>query len=151
MTFNIHTQTVDYSAGRTVTIETGKLARQADGAVVVRCGNCMILATAVAAEEAKEGIDFFPLTVEYQEKFASAGRIPGSFHRREGRASDYEVLICRLVDRAIRPMFADNFKNDTQVLIYLISADETVEPDSLAGLAASAALSISSIPFLVPI
>ncbi|MFN8238895.1 MAG: polyribonucleotide nucleotidyltransferase [Chitinophagales bacterium] len=151
MTFNIHTQTVAYSAGRTVTIETGKLARQADGAVVVRCGNCMILATAVAAEEAKEGIDFFPLTVEYQEKFASAGRIPGSFHRREGRASDYEVLICRLVDRAIRPMFADNFKNDTQVLIYLISADETVEPDSLAGLAASAALSISSIPFLVPI
>ncbi|MBK9329082.1 MAG: polyribonucleotide nucleotidyltransferase [Sphingobacteriales bacterium] len=151
MTFNIHTQTVAYSAGRTVTIETGKLARQADGAVVVRCGNCMILATAVAAEEAKEGIDFFPLTVEYQEKFASAGRIPGSFHRREGRASDYEVLICRLVDRAIRPMFADNFKNDTQVLLYLISADETVEPDSLAGLAASAALSISSIPFLVPI
>jgi polyribonucleotide nucleotidyltransferase len=151
MQFNIHTQVVDYGNGRTVTIETGKLARQADGAVVIRSGNCMLLATAVAAENPKEGIDFFPLTVEYQEKFAAAGRIPGSFHRREGRASDYEVLICRIVDRAIRPMFADNFKNDTQVLIYLISADENVEPDSLAGLAASAALSISSIPFLVPI
>ncbi|MEN9447553.1 MAG: polyribonucleotide nucleotidyltransferase [Bacteroidota bacterium] len=151
MQFNIHTQTVDIGNGRTATIETGKLARQADGAVVIKCGNCMILATAVASEQPKEGIDFFPLTVEYQEKFAAAGRIPGSFHRREGRASDYEVLICRLVDRAIRPMFADNFVNDTQVLIYLISADENVEPDSLVGLAASAALSISSIPFEGPI
>ena len=151
MQFNIHTQTVDIGNGRTATIETGKLARQADGSVVVRVGNCMILATAVASEEPKEGIDFFPLTVEYQEKFAAAGRIPGSFHRREGRASDYEILICRIVDRAIRPMFADNFVNDTQVLLYLISADENVEPDSLVGLAASAALSISSIPFEGPI
>lgn len=151
MQFNIHTQTVDIGNGRTATIETGKLARQADGSVVLRAGNCMILATAVANEEPKEGVDFFPLTVEYQEKFASAGRIPGSFHRREGRASDYEVLICRLVDRAIRPMFAKNFVNDTQVLLYLISADENVEPDSLVGLAASAALSISSIPFEGPI
>ncbi len=151
MNFNIHTQTVDYGNGRTATIETGKLARQADGSVVVRSGNCILLATAVAAETPKEGIDFFPLTVEYQEKFAAAGRIPGSFHRREGRASDYEVLICRIVDRAIRPMFADNFKNDTQVLIYLISSDEEVEPDTLVGLAASAALSISSIPFEGPI
>ncbi len=151
MQFNIHTQTVDIGNGRTATIETGKLARQADGSVVLRAGNCMILATAVANEEPKVGVDFFPLTVEYQEKFASAGRIPGSFHRREGRASDYEVLICRLVDRAIRPMFAKNFVNDTQVLLYLISADENVEPDSLVGLAASAALSISSIPFEGPI
>ena len=151
MQFNIHTQTVDIGNGKTATIETGKLARQADGSVVVRSGNCMILATAVAAEESKAGIDFFPLTVEYQEKFAAAGRIPGSFHRREGRASDYEVLICRLVDRAIRPMFAKNFVNDTQVLIYLISSDENVQPDSLVGLAASAALSISSIPFEGPI
>ncbi|MFN8268447.1 MAG: polyribonucleotide nucleotidyltransferase [Chitinophagales bacterium] len=151
MQFNIHTQTVDIGNGRTATIETGKLARQADGSVVVRSGNCMLLATAVASEKPKEGVDFFPLTVEYQEKFAAAGRIPGSFHRREGRASDYEVLICRLVDRAIRPMFADNFVNDTQVLIYLISADENVEPDSLVGLAASAALTISSIPFEGPI
>ena len=151
MQFNIHTQTVDIGNGRTATIETGKMARQADGAVVLRVGNCMLLATAQASEQPKEGIDFFPLTVEYQEKFAAAGRIPGSFHRREGRASDYEVLICRIVDRAIRPMFADNFKNDTQVLIYLISADENVEPDSLVGLAASAALSISSIPFEGPI
>jgi len=151
MNFNIHTQTVDYGNGRTATIETGKLARQADGAVVVRVGNCMLLATAQASEEPKEGIDFFPLTVEYQEKFAAAGRIPGSFHRREGRATDYEILICRIVDRAIRPMFADNFKNDTQVLIYLISSDPDVAPDSLVGLAASAALSISSIPFEGPI
>ena len=151
MNFNIYTQTVDIGNGKTATIETGKMARQADGSVVVRAGNCMILATAVAAPEPKEGIDFFPLTVEYQEKFAAAGRIPGSFHRREGRASDYEVLICRLVDRAIRPMFADNFVNDTQVLIYLISADENVEPDCLVGLAASAALTISSIPFEGPI
>lgn len=151
MQFNIHTQTVDIGNGRTATIETGKLARQADGSVVLRAGNCMILATAVANEEPKDGVDFFPLTVEYQEKFAAAGRIPGSFHRREGRASDYEVLICRLVDRAIRPMFAKNFVNDTQVLLYLISADENVEPDSLVGLAASAALSISSIPFEGPI
>jgi polyribonucleotide nucleotidyltransferase len=151
MNFNIHTQTVDYGNGRTATIETGKLARQADGSVVVRVGNCMLLATAQAAEEPKEGIDFFPLTVEYQEKFAAAGRIPGSFHRREGRATDYEILICRIVDRAIRPMFATNFKNDTQVLIYLISSDPDVAPDSLVGLAASAALSISSIPFEGPI
>ena len=151
MQFNIHTQTVDIGNGRTATIETGKMARQADGSVVLRVGNCMLLATAVAAEKPKEGVDFFPLTVEYQEKFAAAGRIPGSFHRREGRASDYEVLICRIVDRAIRPMFADNFVNDTQVLIYLISADENVEPDSLVGLAASAALTISSIPFEGPI
>lgn len=151
MQFNIHTQTVDIGNGRTATIETGKLARQADGAVVVKSGNCMILATAVASEQPKAGVDFFPLTVEYQEKFAAAGRIPGSFHRREGRASDYEVLICRLVDRAIRPMFADNFVNDTQVLMYLISADENIEPDSLVGLAASTALTISSIPFEGPI
>ena len=151
MQFNIHTQTVDIGNGRTATIETGKMARQADGAVVLRVGNCMLLATAVAAETPKEGIDFFPLTVEYQEKFAAAGRIPGSFHRREGRATDYEILICRIVDRAIRPMFADNFRNDTQVLIYLISSDENVAPDSLVGLAASAALSISTIPFEQPI
>lgn len=151
MTFNIHTQTVEYGNGKTATIETGKLARQADGAVVVRSGDCIILATACTTEQPKEGVDFFPLTVEYQEKFAAAGRIPGSFHRREGRASDYEVLICRLVDRAIRPMFAANFKNDTQVLMYLISNDENVAPDTLVGLAASAALTISSIPFEGPI
>ncbi len=151
MQFNIHTQIVDYGDGRTVTVETGKLARQADGAVTVRCGNCIILATACATEEPKEGIDFFPLTVEYQEKFASAGRIPGSFMRREGKLSDHEVLISRLVDRAIRPMFAENFKNDTQVLISLISNDENVDPDTLVGLAASSALSVSSIPFEGPI
>lgn len=151
MQFNIHTQIVDYGDGRTVTVETGKLARQADGAVTVRCGNCIILATACASEEPKVGIDFFPLTVEYQEKFASAGRIPGSFMRREGKLSDHEVLISRLVDRAIRPMFADNFKNDTQVLIYLISNDDNVDPDTLVGLAASSALSVSSIPFEGPI
>ncbi|QQR97480.1 MAG: polyribonucleotide nucleotidyltransferase [Sphingobacteriales bacterium] len=141
----------NYNNTDEVTIETGKLARQADGAVLVKKGNCYILATVCATDKPKEGVDFFPLTVDYQEKFAAAGRIPGSFHRREAKLSDFEVLISRLVDRAIRPMFADNFVNDTQVLISLISHDENVNPDTLVGLAASAALTISSIPFEGPI
>lgn len=149
--FNLQKVTTKYNNEREVTIETGKLARQADGAVLVTCGKAMILATVCAADAPKAGVDFFPLTVDYQEKFAAAGRIPGSFHRREGKLSDYEVLISRIVDRAIRPMFADNFVNDTQVLISLISHDEEISPDSLVGLAASAALSISSIPFEGPI
>lgn len=132
--------------GREVTIETGKLARQADGAVTVRMGNCILLATACASKEPKEGQSFFPLTVDYQEKFASAGRIPGSFFKREGRLSDYEVLISRLVDRALRPLFPENYLCDVQVLIYLISSDPEVMPDSLACLAASAALAVSDIP-----
>ena len=132
--------------GREVSIETGKLARQADGAAVVRLGNCMLLATVVANKEPKPGQSFFPLTVDYQEKFASAGRIPGSFFKREGRLSDYEVLISRLIDRALRPLFPDDYFCDVQVLVTLISSDPEVMPDALACLAASAALAVSDVP-----
>jgi polyribonucleotide nucleotidyltransferase len=132
--------------GREVTIETGKLARQADGAVTVRLGNAVLLATVVANREPKPGQSFFPLTVDYQEKFASAGRIPGSFFKREGRLSDYEVLISRLIDRALRPLFPEDYYCDVQVLISLISSDIEVLPDALACLAASAALAVSDIP-----
>ena len=149
--FQVTTQTVALPDGREITIETGKLARQADGAVVVRLGDTMLLATVVASKEAREGIDFLPLSVDYQEKFASAGRIPGSFQRREGRLSDYEILISRLVDRALRPTFPEDFHGDTQVMITLISADPEVLPDQLAALAASAALAVSDIPFNGPI
>jgi len=131
--------------GTEVIIETGKLARQADGAVTVRQGKNILLATVVANEEPKEGQDFFPLSVDYQEKFASAGRIPGSFFKREGRLNDYEVLTSRLIDRALRPLFPDDYFCDVQVLISLISSDEEVMPDSLACLAASAALAVSDI------
>ncbi|WP_266365963.1 polyribonucleotide nucleotidyltransferase [Tellurirhabdus rosea] len=147
----IITQTIALPDGRTITIETGKLARQADGAVVVRLGDTMLLATVVSAKEAKEGVDFMPLSVDYQEKFAAAGRIPGSFQRREGKLSDHEVLICRLVDRALRPMFPEDYHADTQVNILLVSADAEVLPDALAALAAAAALSVSDIPFNGPI
>jgi len=132
--------------GAEVIIETGKLARQADGAVTVRQGNCILLATVVASKEPKEGQEFFPLSVDYQEKFAAAGRIPGSFFKREGRLNDYEVLTSRLVDRALRPLFPEDYFCDVQVLISLISSDEEVMPDALACLAASAALSVSDIP-----
>ncbi len=132
--------------GQEVTIETGKLARQADGAVTVRQGNCILLATAVANPEAREGQDFFPLSVDYMEKFASAGRIPGSFFKREGRLSDYEILISRLVDRALRPLFPEDYYCEVQVIITLISSDPEVMPDALACLAASAALAVSDIP-----
>ena len=129
-----------------MTIETGKLARQADGAVTVRQGNSILLATVVANKEAKEGQDFFPLSVDYQEKFASAGRIPGSFFKREARLNDYEVLTSRLIDRALRPLFPEDYFCDVQVLISLISSDKEVMPDALACLAASAALAVSDIP-----
>jgi polyribonucleotide nucleotidyltransferase len=132
--------------GQEVFIETGRLARQADGAVTVRQGNCIILATVVASKEPKEGQDWFPLTVDYNEKFASAGRIPGSFFKREGRLNDYEVLISRLIDRALRPLFPEDYFCDVQVLVTLISSDPEVVPDSLACLAASAALAVSDIP-----
>jgi polyribonucleotide nucleotidyltransferase len=132
--------------GREVSIETGRLARQADGAVVVRMGNCMLLATVVANAEPKPGQSFFPLTVDYQEKFASAGRIPGSFFKREGRLSDSEILISRLIDRALRPLFPDDYLCEVQVLVTLISSDAEVMPDSLACLAASAALAVSDVP-----
>lgn len=137
--------------GTEVTIETGKLATQADGSALVRVGNTMILATAVSAKKAKEGQSFFPLSVDYQEKFAAAGRIPGNFFRRETRLSDYEVLISRLVDRAIRPLFPDGYMNDTQIIINLISAEKETLPDAYVALAASAALTVSDIPFEGPI
>jgi polyribonucleotide nucleotidyltransferase len=136
----------DLGGGRMVTIETGKLARQADGSVTVRQGNCIILATVVANKEPREGQDFFPLIVDYTEKFAAAGRIPGSFFKREGRLSDYEVLISRLVDRSLRPLFPDDYFCDVQVLVTLVSSDAEVVPDALACLAASAALAVSDIP-----
>ncbi|HMJ68155.1 MAG TPA: polyribonucleotide nucleotidyltransferase [Cyclobacteriaceae bacterium] len=137
--------------GREITIETGKLARQADGAVVVRMGNTMILATVVGSQEPKEGADFLPLSVDYQEKFASRGKIPGGFLKRESRLSDYEILISRLVDRAIRPMFNDDYHAEIQVALSLISGDENALPDGLAAFAASSALSVSDIPFNGPI
>ena len=132
--------------GLPISIETGKLARQADGAVTVRQGNCIILATVVANKEPREGQEFFPLSVDYQEKFASAGRIPGSFFKREARLNDYEVLTSRLIDRALRPLFPEDYFCDVQVLVTLISSDSEIMPDALAGLAASAALAISDIP-----
>ncbi|MBK8043880.1 MAG: polyribonucleotide nucleotidyltransferase [Haliscomenobacter sp.] len=137
--------------GREVVIETGKLAAQADGSVVVRVGKTMLFATVVSSKDIREGQDFFPLSVDYQEKFASAGRIPGNFFRRETRLSDYEVLISRLVDRAIRPLFPDGYLNETQIIINLISLEKGVLPDAFTALAASAALSVSNIPFLGPI
>src|SRR5678815_3570899 len=144
------TQTIrksfDIGDGRQVSIETGRLARQADGTVTVTMGNSILLATVVASKEPKEGQAFFPLSVDYQEKFASAGRIPGSFFKREGRLSDYEVLISRLIDRALRPLFPEDYLCDVQVLVTLISSDNEVLPDSLACLAASAALAVSDVP-----
>ena len=137
--------------GREITIETGKLARQADGAVVLKMGNTMLLATVVSAQDAKEGTDFLPLSVDYQEKFASTGKVPGGFLKRESKLSDYEILISRLVDRAIRPLFPSDYHADTQVMIYLISGDANAMPDALAAFAASAALSVSDIPFQGPI
>jgi polyribonucleotide nucleotidyltransferase len=130
----------------TITLGTGKLARQADGAVTVTQGNCILLATVVANKDPKEGQDFFPLSVDYQEKFASAGRIPGSFFKREARLNDYEILTSRLIDRALRPLFPEDYLCDVQVLISLVSSDPEIMPDSLACLAASAALAVSDIP-----
>ena len=132
--------------GREVVLETGKLATQADGSVVVRIGDTMLFASAVSARKAKEGQPFFPLSVDYQEKFAAAGRIPGNFFRREAKLSDYEVLICRLVDRAVRPLFPDGYMNETQIIINLISADKDATPDAYAGLACAAAIAVSDIP-----
>jgi polyribonucleotide nucleotidyltransferase len=138
--------TFDIGGGRMVTIETGKMARQADGAVTVRLGNSILLATVVANKEPKDGQSFFPLSVDYQEKFASAGRIPGSFFKREARLNDYEILTSRLIDRALRPLFPEDYLCDVQVLVTLISSDTEVIPDAMACLAASAALAVSDIP-----
>ena len=151
MSLNVVTKSISLADGREITIETGKLAKQADGSVVVRMGNAMLLATVVSNKDAREGVDFLPMSVDYQEKFASAGKIPGGFLKREARLSDMEVLICRLVDRALRPLFPDDYHAETQIMISLISADKNVLPDALAALAASAALSVSDIPFGGPI
>lgn len=144
-------KTIALPDGREITIETGKLAKQADGAVEVRMGNTMLLATVCSAQEAGEGVDFMPLTVEYKEKYASIGRYPGGFLKREGRASDYEILTSRLVDRVLRPLFPDDYHADTFVNVTLYSADENDAPDALAGIAASAAIACSDIPFNGPI
>ena len=144
-------KTIVLSDGREITLETGKLAKQADGAVELRMGNTMLLATVVSAKEAGEGVDFMPLQVEYKEKFSAAGRFPGGFQKREGRASDYEILTARLVDRVLRPLFPDNYHADTFVNIIMFSSDGVDMPDALAGLAASAAIAVSDIPFHGPI
>jgi len=137
--------------GRKITIETGKLAKQADGSVVVKMGNTMLLATVVSAKEAKEDVDFMPLSVDYKENYSAAGRFPGGFLRREGRPSDSEILVSRLIDRALRPLFPDDYHAETFVNVTLISADKDTMPDALAGLAASAAIAVSDIPFHGPI
>ncbi|MBS9524565.1 polyribonucleotide nucleotidyltransferase [Litoribacter alkaliphilus] len=148
---NVISKSIKLEDGREIIIETGALAKQADGAVVVRMGNAMLLATVVSKKEAAEGVDFLPMSVDYQEKFAASGKIPGGFLKREGRLSDYEILISRIVDRAIRPIFPDDYHADTQIAITLMSGDADVLPDALAGLAASAALAVSDIPFNGPI
>ncbi len=144
-------KSIDLGDGKIITLETGKLAKQADGAVVLRMGDTMLLATVVAKTEVKEGQSFLPLSVDYQEKYAAAGRFPGGFFKREARPSEYEILVSRLVDRALRPMFPDNYQAETQILISLISAGKDTLPDALAGLAASAAICVSDIPFNGPI
>ena len=144
-------KSIDLGDGRSIVIETGKLAKQADGSVVVRMGNTYLLATVVSAKDAKPDVDFMPLSVDYREKFAAAGRFPGGFQKREARPSDYEILVSRLVDRALRPLFPEDYHADTFVNVSLISGDSESTPDALAGLAASAALAVSDIPFNGPI
>ena len=148
---NIVKKTIELSDGRVIEIETGKLAKQADGSVVVKMGGTMLLATVCCAKDAKEDVDFMPLQVDYKEKYASAGRFPGGFMKREGKASDYEILISRLIDRALRPLFPEDFHAEVFVNVNLISAEKDIQPDALAGLAASSALAVSDIPFEGPI
>ncbi len=147
----IVTKTFDIGDGRQISIETGKLAKQADGAVIVKIGNTMLLATVCSKKEANEDVDFMPLQVEYQEKYSAVGRFPGGFFKREARPSNYEILIARLIDRALRPLFPEDYHAETQVLVTLISGDKKELPDAFAGLAASAALMVSDIPFHGPI
>ena len=149
--YTLTSKNIVLNDGRTITIETGKLAKQADGSVLVKTGKTMLLATVVSAAEPLKDVDFMPLSVEYKEKFASSGRIPGGFMKRETKPSDYEILIARLVDRALRPLFPDDYHAETFVTINLVSADKDIPPDCLAGLAASAALSVSDVPFNGPI
>jgi polyribonucleotide nucleotidyltransferase len=145
------TETIVLPDGREITLETGKLAKQADGSVVVKCGGTMLLATVVSSKEAKDGVDFLPLTVDYREKFAANGRVPGGFLKREGRPSDNEVLTMRLIDRVLRPLFPKDYHAEIQLMIQMISYDENVEATSLTGLAASAAIAVSDLPFDGPI
>ena len=147
----LKTEKISLPDGREIILETGLLAKQSHGSCVVRMGETMLLATVVSSKEAKEGIDFLPLTVDYREKFAAAGRFPGGFLKREGRPSDQEILGMRLVDRVLRPLFPKDYHCETQVMIQLMSHDKTVCPDALIGLAASTALSLSDIPFDGPI
>ena len=149
--YNAIKKTIDLGDGRVIEIETGKLAKQADGSVVVKMGDTMLLATVTAAKDAKEDVDFMPLSVDYKEKYAAAGRFPGGFMKREAKPSDYEILVSRLIDRALRPLFPDDYHAEVFVTVNLISADKNIMPDALAGLAASAALAVSDIPFNGPI
>jgi len=149
--FKVVQKTIDLGDGRVITLETGKLAKQADGSIVLRMGKTMLLATVVSAKEAKEDVDFMPLSVEYKEKYAASGRFPGGFMKREAKPSDSEILVARLIDRALRPLFPEDFHAETFVTINLISAEKDIMPDALAGLAASAALAISDVPFHGPI
>ena len=152
MSIQAKIQTIELADGKTITIETGKLAKQADGAVVVKQGGTMILATVVSSTQMREGVDFFPLSVDYKEKYTAAGKFAGGYLKREARPSETEILICRLVDRALRPLFASDYRLDTQVMLQLISYDENAStPEGLAGLAASAALAVSDIPFQGPV
>lgn len=151
MNYTLHTRTIDLGDGKTIEIETGKLAKQAHGAVVVRSGDTMLLATAVSSHDPINGIDFLPLTVDYREKYAAAGRFPGGFFKREARPSDDEVLVMRLVDRALRPRFPEDYHAGTQIMIQVMSSDKEILPDAMAGLAASAAIAVSDIPFDGPI
>src|SRR6184192_3328826 len=148
--FNKHSVEIDWG-GRPLKLETGKLARQADGAVVATYGESKVLATVVVAKEPREGIDFLPLTVDYQEKFYAAGRIPGGYFKREGRPTEKETLVSRLIDRPVRPLFADGWRNETQVIITTLSHDMENDPDILAMVASSAALTLSGVPFKGPI
>src|SRR5580704_12561398 len=148
--FNIHREELDWG-GRKLVLETGRIARQADGAVFASYGETTVLATVVAAKKPKEGIDFLPLTCNYQEKFYAAGRIPGGYFKREGRPSERETLVSRLIDRPVRPLFADGWRCDTQVIVTTMSHDQENSPDILAMVAASAALTLSGAPFMGPI
>ena len=148
--FNHHKVEIEW-AGRPLVLETGKIARQADGAVLATYGETVVLATVVSAKEPKPGLDFFPLTVNYQEKTYAAGKIPGGYFKREGRPSEKETLVSRLIDRPIRPLFADGYKNDTQVVITVLQHDLENDPDILSIVATSAALTLSGVPFMGPI
>ena len=148
--FDIHRVQLDWG-GRKLVLETGKIARQADGAVVATYGETKVLATVVAAKEPREGVDFLPLTVDYQEKFYAAGRIPGGYFKREGRPTEKETLVSRLIDRPVRPLFAEGWRNETQVIVTTLSHDLENDPDVLAMIAASAALTLSGAPFMGPI